>query len=1133
MSINSKITAFSVALLLIAISLCMSLTIWIVKGSQTRGLSQSLEKSEQLVNSLIESQSIVLTDESKLVGILPILATVVENGDPDTVADSASSYKEDLHLSVFTVFDGEGELLVDIDGQDRESKEFDQVQSLIQDALDGDSNSTITLIDGKLALVAVAPIGIPEDPVGVLLLGRFLDNAFAGNIKNLTGSDIILQANSMIRASSIGDTTKEDIASLGVDLSKVESGARYENNDYFLGFSAIENSEGQKVGDYGIRISKLEANETVQSILKIVALAGGGIVVFSLICLLFMARRISKPIINLTEITREIVETQDLSRRTKASSILEISKLGQSFNALLEKIQKAQEELDEYNSQLEVKVDERTKELKIAQTEISEMLDNMKQAIFTFDSDLAINENHSKYLLEIFKSEKSPAGTCAYEFLYGKSHLDEDQRRRVRFTMETIFGSDDFQWTMSSYEFPAEIEVKNDDDSIQYIRISYEPIWDEEGNIRRILVVMQDVTSLKNLEAEASAKQRELQKISDLTSITQDVFFSFVEESENMFNECFEEIDNLASRKISHEQAIAHLFRNIHTIKGNSRLFKLVSIQEVAHETETYLAEVRDGKQEFSHEMLPEFREKVKFIADEVHSYSELRTNVFGKADTGRKVGYGEFSWLRTITSRLFDELAHATGISLDSTQQLRDEFDHVLRDLSHVSVESYVKRYGDMLSDLSVNLEKKIKPIVVTGNYKLIDKSQMSRVNDMLVHCLRNALDHGIELPDDRVNKGKDPAGQVSLDFSLMDGLTCITIRDDGKGIDPEVIRKKVMEKKLIEESLVNKIPDDEILNFIFATGFSTAATVSDVSGRGVGMDAVKYIAEELGGGVALKSKVGDGSEISIKFPVPKSEWSTDYEINNIEQISNRLQTALEPLLEMHRINLEWSGSHTPLIFTPGHENPFSLVHSVLEQLIKSCNDSSKIEATIVQSDGICIRLKVVDQSNQVQQINFPKDIENTVLTNESLLVRIGSDFLLSSQVVHVLLDEGLDFQNVLDSHKKSHMFADFIKFYSSSDKEQFTEIIKTNKGIVVSKNFVEEDPFTKIYAHENINACIITGCVKSMGLSADGFSHPPIVIEDTSRSEQLLQPIYMLVNFALIKQYQESQEEAVSQVA
>jgi two-component system chemotaxis sensor kinase CheA len=174
------------------------------------------------------------------------------------------------------------------------------------------------------------------------------------------------------------------------------------------------------------------------------------------------------------------------------------------------------------------------------------------------------------------------------------------------------------------------------------------------------------------------------------------------------------------------------------------------------------------------------------------------------------------------------------------------------------------------LVKSLGQKVEKKVR-FELQGEDLALDKSIVESLNEPLVHLLRNAVDHGLETPAERVAAGKDETGTVLLSASRKGETAYIQVRDDGRGLDPERIRRKAVEKGLLAES--ERPTEAEILQFILKSGFSTAEKITDVSGRGVGMDAVvNAIRAGLGGDILIESEPGRGAAFTITIPLSRS---------------------------------------------------------------------------------------------------------------------------------------------------------------------------------------------------------------------------------------------------------------------
>ena len=172
------------------------------------------------------------------------------------------------------------------------------------------------------------------------------------------------------------------------------------------------------------------------------------------------------------------------------------------------------------------------------------------------------------------------------------------------------------------------------------------------------------------------------------------------------------------------------------------------------------------------------------------------------------------------------------------------------------------------VVRDLSKQLNKTIE-LTIVGNEVELDKTIIESINDPLTHLVRNSVDHGVEMPEDRKRVGKPEKGIIILKAYHEAGQVVIQISDDGKGLDGEALAASAVSKGLISTEQAQIMSDKEKINLIFLPGFSMAKKVTDVSGRGVGMDVVKTNLDKLGGQVEIVSEVGHGTTISIKLPL------------------------------------------------------------------------------------------------------------------------------------------------------------------------------------------------------------------------------------------------------------------------
>ena len=176
--------------------------------------------------------------------------------------------------------------------------------------------------------------------------------------------------------------------------------------------------------------------------------------------------------------------------------------------------------------------------------------------------------------------------------------------------------------------------------------------------------------------------------------------------------------------------------------------------------------------------------------------------------------------------------------------------------------------RFPRVVRDLARSLKKEIN-LEMHGEETDLDKNLVEALSDPLVHLVRNSVDHGIEAPDVREKAGKPRQGRVTLSAEQEGDHILLSIEDDGAGMDPDVLRRKAVEKGIYEQDAADRLTNTECYNLIFSAGFSTKDQISDVSGRGVGMDVVKTKISQLNGQLSVESELGKGSRIVIKVPL------------------------------------------------------------------------------------------------------------------------------------------------------------------------------------------------------------------------------------------------------------------------
>ena len=216
-------------------------------------------------------------------------------------------------------------------------------------------------------------------------------------------------------------------------------------------------------------------------------------------------------------------------------------------------------------------------------------------------------------------------------------------------------------------------------------------------------------------------------------------------------------------------------------------------------------------------------------------------------------------------------EMQHLTEAFSQSTARLSfitEELQAAGLRARMVPIDTVFRKFPRLVRDVAHNLKKEVD-LLVSGEDTELDKTMVEMIGDPLVHLVRNSLDHGLELPDVRESAGKPRKGTIRLEARQEGDQIIISVADDGAGIDPARIAKKAMEKGLVTADRLRTMTTREILDFVFLPGFSTAEKISDLSGRGVGMDVVRSNLTKLNGTIELESKLGAGTTVFLRLPL------------------------------------------------------------------------------------------------------------------------------------------------------------------------------------------------------------------------------------------------------------------------
>lgn len=567
--------------------------------------------------------------------------------------------------------------------------------------------------------------------------------------------------------------------------------------------------------------------------------------------------------------------------------------------------------------------------------EADELLADMEQHLL----DLVPEAPDSEQLNAIFRaahSIKGGAGTFGFTILQETTHLMEnllDEARRGEMQLNTdiinlfLETKDIMQEQLDAYKSSAEPDAA----SFEYIcnalrQLALEAKGDAAAAVvpAAKLSVVDAVTAQEAAPAAAASKVR--------------VVLSRLKENEVDLLE--EELSNLAklSNVVKGKDSLsATLEEGISQDDIVAVLCFVIEADQIAFETETAAVDVPAAVEEVA--VVPQAAAPAAPVLKAVPKDAAApgrgeKPAARSSESTSIRVAVEKVDQLINLVGELvitqsmlaqrsneLDPVTHGDLItSMGQLQRNARDLQESVMSIRMMPMEYVFSRFPRLVRDLASKLNKQIE-LTLMGSSTELDKSLIERIIDPLTHLVRNSLDHGIELPENRIAAGKSPVGNLILSAEHQGGNICIEVTDDGAGLN----RERILAKAISQGMAVNEnMTDEEVGMLIFAPGFSTAEQVTDVSGRGVGMDVVKRNIQEMGGHVEIKSKQGSGTTIRILLPLTLAildgmsvKVADEVFILPLNAVMESLQPReedLHPLAGGERV-LEVRGEYLPLV--------------------------------------------------------------------------------------------------------------------------------------------------------------------------------------------------------------------------
>ncbi|MCX6077546.1 MAG: ATP-binding protein [Campylobacterales bacterium] len=620
------------------------------------------------------------------------------------------------------------------------------------------------------------------------------------------------------------------------------------SSKYFYTYMKVKDFQDKELGIILLAKPLSAVNSVIEKSQTLIYLALFGIFIMAIGITFVIMLAVKKLVTNPLKIFEEGLSSFFLFLQGKKdyTNNIEINtddEFGHMANSLKENIAvsaKLHEEINELNTNLEGKVEEKTKK-------IGALLDNAGQGFLSFGCDFIVDGEHSAECNR-FLGEKI-AGKNIAELLF----LDTNKREFFKNTVLDIhdMGSDTIKSSLLSL-LPCEIILNK-----RALKLDYKLLSDN-----KLMMIITNISAQKKLENKIKKEQETLKMIVEVVTQS-DIFFDTKRDYENFIATC---ISGLDKTKTSLHN-INEIYRTIHTFKGSFSQLYMSDVVRFLHSIEGELSAMIKENKHTNEELLSlliKFDFKSNF-EEELDIIKNILGDDFFNSHSFVKI---DLSTIKTLEAKI-NSLFEQTNLT---TQEAKEIINQVAS-FSNQSLLQLLKQYPTLVEQLAQKLEKDIYELKIIGDANLLISDEIKPFVKSLIHVFRNAVDHGIEDPDTRDENGKDLQGTISCSFKEIGNIIEIIISDDGAGIDKEEVKAKALEKGLLSEEQMNTLSDDEIYNFIFSEQFSTKETITDISGRGVGMNAVQVELEKIGGTIKINTQENSGTTFIFTIPTQKGE--------------------------------------------------------------------------------------------------------------------------------------------------------------------------------------------------------------------------------------------------------------------
>ncbi len=627
-----------------------------------------------------------------------------------------------------------------------------------------------------------------------------------------------------------------------IDMKKLLANGFLLSSKYFYTFTPVTNFEDKNLGIILLAKPLSSVNSTIDkaktliyiSLFVILALALAIIFIVILAIKLLVTDPLKIFEKGLSDFFLFLQGKKDYTQSININTDDEFGVMAERLRENIAVSAKLHEEINDLNSNLEEKVEEKT-------TEVTTLLDNAGQGFLSFGCDLIIHEQYSKECIKLLG-----------ENLYGKNIADLlfNEVAKQKFFKNTILeacriDSNIVQNSILSL-LPNEIILNR-----RALQLRYKILQNKS-----LMLIITNITAKKKLEKKVQAEQEVLKMIVEIISESES-FYDTKREYENFIATYKESIHKNKTSLYN----INEFYRTIHTFKGAFSQLYMGNVVQLLHSLESDLSALLQNNEHTNEKLLAalESYDYEANLQQELSIISNILGDEFLNAHNFVKIDCYNIKKIQNKIKTVFEE----ENVVTTQAKEIITE----LSQLSNPKLITLLRPNTTLVQQLASRFNKEVYPMEIICDEDITIDERYKPFIKSLMHIFRNSMDHGIEIPEMRVRKDKDEIGTISCNVLKKDTTLQIFISDDGAGLNKEKILHKAIEQNIITKEKAETMDEKEIFNLIFHERFSTKDEVSEISGRGVGMNAVKAEVEKLGGTIEVTSTEDKGTTFVINI--------------------------------------------------------------------------------------------------------------------------------------------------------------------------------------------------------------------------------------------------------------------------